>query len=234
VTSSNRYWLGFVVWVAIAGAACRERPAAEDGGVPGTLAPMKISADANLAFEYADLAGRFRRARGVAAVPIASRHVVRVIEPTVEKAATGDDRPVHVVDLSRIPRSRELTTRLMSRAEFERRALVALPPGDASRLQIPGSGPDLRRPVEWQQNRIIIYGTTWCWACKQAREFFRERGLDFEERNVELDPESAAELAVKAAALGIAADRVPVIDVRGRLLVGFDQARLKTLLGESV
>jgi hypothetical protein len=32
--------------------------------------------------------------------------------------------------------------------------------------------------------------------------------------------------------MGIPTDRVPVIDVRGRLLLGFDQARIETLLGE--
>ena len=32
--------------------------------------------------------------------------------------------------------------------------------------------------------------------------------------------------------MGIPTDRVPVIDVRGRLLLGFDKARIETLLGE--
>jgi len=36
----------------------------------------------------------------------------------------------------------------------------------------------------------------------------------------------------KAAKLGVPTDRVPVIDVRGRLLLGFDKARIESLLGE--
>ena len=44
---------------------------------------------------------------------------------------------------------------------------------------------------------------------------------------------SQSELAEKASKLGIPTDRVPVIDVRGRLLLGFDRARIEALLGES-
>lgn len=32
--------------------------------------------------------------------------------------------------------------------------------------------------------------------------------------------------------MGVPTDRVPVIDVRGRLLLGFDKARIESLLGE--
>lgn len=226
--------IGLAALLTIGGGGCRERAVEEEGGAEDELTPMTFAVDDEVALEYADLGGRFRRATRVAAVPMASRRVVRVIEPTAGTANRQEDRLVHIVDASRVPASGELTTRLAPREEFERRALAALPPGAASRVQIPGAGPGLSGPAEWSHDQIILYGTTWCGACKQAREFFRERELEFVERNVEHDPESAAELAVKAAAVGIAPDRVPVIDVRGRVIVGFDQARLETLLGESL
>ncbi len=231
---SSPYLLAGALWLIVGCAGCRKRAAGQEDRPVGEQAPITFAFDAEMGLEYADLAGHFRRADRMAAVPVASRHVVRVIDATVETAPGRHDRPVHVVNASRASGTAKLTTELMSRVELERRALAALPPGAASRVRIPGAGPGLKSSVDWAHGRIILYGTTWCGACSQAREFFRERGLDFVDRNVERDPEATAEMASKSAAVGVAADRVPVIDVRGKILVGFEQARLETLLGESL
>jgi glutaredoxin len=79
---------------------------------------------------------------------------------------------------------------------------------------------------------VTIYGTSWCGACKAARQYFASRKIPFADKDIERDADAARELATKAAKMGIPTDRVPVIDVRGRLLLGFDQARIETLLGE--
>ena len=79
---------------------------------------------------------------------------------------------------------------------------------------------------------VTIYGTSWCGACKAARQYFTSRKIPFADKDVERDADAARELATKAAKMGIPTDRVPVIDVRGRLLLGFDRARIETLLGE--
>jgi glutaredoxin len=79
---------------------------------------------------------------------------------------------------------------------------------------------------------VTIYGTSWCGACKAARQYFASRKIPFADKDVERDADAARELAAKAAKMGIPTDRVPVIDVRGRLLLGFDRARVEMLLGE--
>jgi glutaredoxin len=79
---------------------------------------------------------------------------------------------------------------------------------------------------------VTIYGTSWCGACRAARQYLSERKIPFADKDIEKDPDAARELAAKAAKLGIPTDRVPVIDVRGRLLLGFDRARIEALLGE--
>jgi glutaredoxin len=79
---------------------------------------------------------------------------------------------------------------------------------------------------------VTIYGTSWCGACKAARQYFSSRKIPFADKDIERDADAARELAAKAAKMGIPTDRVPVIDVRGRLLLGFDKARIETLLGE--
>jgi len=79
---------------------------------------------------------------------------------------------------------------------------------------------------------VTIYGTSWCGACKAARQYFSSHNIPFADKDIERDADAARELAAKASKMGIPTDRVPVIDVRGRLLLGFDRARIETLLGE--
>ena len=78
---------------------------------------------------------------------------------------------------------------------------------------------------------VTVYGTSWCGACRAARQYFSERKIPFADKDIEADPAAARELTDKATKMGIPTDRVPVLDVRGRLLLGFDQARVEALLG---
>jgi len=79
---------------------------------------------------------------------------------------------------------------------------------------------------------VTIYGTSWCGACRAAREYMASHKIPFADKDIERDPEAARELAEKAAKMGIPTDRVPVLEVRGRLLLGFDPARVEALLGQ--
>lgn len=81
-----------------------------------------------------------------------------------------------------------------------------------------------------KNNGVILYGTSWCGFCKKAKEYFKKKGVAFIEKDVEKDEGAARELADKAAAAGAKVTGVPVIDVRGTLVQGFDQPRLERLL----
>ena len=212
--------------------ACREREVQPTPSRDDPLAPMRVAADAEMVFVYADLGGKFRTASKVSGVPEASRGAVRVIDPTVKSGQRGDYELVHIVDLTGAAGAGGFETRLVARSDFERRAIASLPPGAASRVQIPGAESAVGELSSHAQ--IIVYSTSWCGACKQLRDFLRARQVDFIERDVEREVGAAAELAGKSAAVGIAADRVPIVDVRGRLLVGFDSVRLTTLLGDQI
>ncbi len=212
--------------------ACREREPAPAFTPDDPLTPMRIAADAEMGFVYADLSGKFRTAGRVSGVPRASRAVVRVIDPTAKAGQRGDYDLVHIVDLTGAAGAGGFETRLVARSDFERHAIARLPPGVASRVQIPGA--DSATGELASHGQIIVYSTSWCGACKQLRDFLRSRQVEFVERDVEREVGAAAELAGKSAAAGIAADRVPIIDVRGRILVGFDSVRLTTLLGDQI
>ena len=70
------------------------------------------------------------------------------------------------------------------------------------------------------------------WRLPRRPPVLGRRKIPFADKDIEQDADAAQELATKAAKMGIPTDRVPVIDVRGRLLLGFDKARIETLLGE--
>lgn len=207
--------------------ACREGAEAP-AAVETSDRAIDFTGDADLILEYLDLAGRLHQARGVAAIPAASRQVVRVIDPEAPRRTDGR---VHVADVSAPDAGGRYHSELVTVHLFRARALAALPPGEASRVVLPVAfdGPG-ELPTH---DRIIVYGTSWCAACKQLREYLRARRITFEDRNVENDPGAAEELAVKAAAVGVITDRVPIIDVRGLLLVGYDPQRLDEILGAS-
>lgn len=73
---------------------------------------------------------------------------------------------------------------------------------------------------------VKIYSTPTCGYCNMAKEFFKENNVEFEEYNVAADAEKRNEMVEKTGQMG-----VPVIDVDGELMIGFDKSALSSLLG---
>lgn len=72
---------------------------------------------------------------------------------------------------------------------------------------------------------VIVYSTTWCPYCKLAKDFLRDHKIKFEDINVQEKPEKADEMVNKSGQTG-----VPVIDIDGRIIIGFDREALKDAL----
>ena len=73
---------------------------------------------------------------------------------------------------------------------------------------------------------VTIYSTPTCHFCQLAKEFFKEKGIEYTEYNVLTDLEKRQEMVDKSGQLG-----VPVIAIDGKLVVGFDQTEVSSLLG---
>lgn len=71
----------------------------------------------------------------------------------------------------------------------------------------------------------IVYSADWCAYCHAAKQYFDKLGVAYEERNVESDMKYAIESVDKSGQRGI-----PVIDIDGEIVVGFDRARIDALL----
>ena len=72
---------------------------------------------------------------------------------------------------------------------------------------------------------VIIYTTVTCPYCKMAKVFFKEHNVEFVEKDVTSDVTAQQEMIKKSDQLA-----VPVIDVGGQIIVGFQQGKLKELL----
>jgi len=64
--------------------------------------------------------------------------------------------------------------------------------------------------------KVIIYSTPTCPYCIYAKEFFKEKGVAFEDVDVSRDHARATEMVNKSGQMG-----VPVIDIDGEVIVGF-------------
>lgn len=73
---------------------------------------------------------------------------------------------------------------------------------------------------------VKIFTTPTCHYCKLAKAFFQENGVAYEEHDVIADLTARQEMITKSGQMG-----VPVITVDDDLVVGFDEPRLRSLLG---
>ena len=72
---------------------------------------------------------------------------------------------------------------------------------------------------------VTIYTTPWCSYCKMAKEFFTKHSVIYTEKDVSTDIAARNTMLERSGQMG-----VPVIDIDGAMVVGFDQRRLKELL----
>lgn len=72
---------------------------------------------------------------------------------------------------------------------------------------------------------VTIYTTPTCVYCKATKQFFAEYGVEYDEKDVAADAEARQAMIQKSGQLG-----VPVIDVDGQVVIGFNKKRLGEML----
>ena len=72
---------------------------------------------------------------------------------------------------------------------------------------------------------ITMYSTPTCGYCVKAKDYFRQNKIPFTEHNVASDQRRADEMMRKSGQMG-----VPVIDVHGKIIVGFNQPEIERAL----
>lgn len=78
-------------------------------------------------------------------------------------------------------------------------------------------------------SQVIIYSTTWCAFCKTEKQYLDRLGVSYVEKDIEADKEAYNELMSKN---GGTFQGVPVTDIAGELVLGFDRAKIDSILKE--
>ncbi len=73
---------------------------------------------------------------------------------------------------------------------------------------------------------VVIYSTPSCHFCQMAKAFFDENGVEYTDYNVAEDHEKAREMVERSGQMG-----VPVIFIGDEMVIGFDEPRIRELLG---
>ena len=73
--------------------------------------------------------------------------------------------------------------------------------------------------------KITVYSTPTCPYCKLVKEFLESRGAEFEVLDVSSDEEAARDMIEKSGQMG-----VPVIEMAGEVVIGFNRSRITELL----
>ncbi|MDD4989639.1 MAG: glutaredoxin domain-containing protein [Candidatus Pacebacteria bacterium] len=76
-----------------------------------------------------------------------------------------------------------------------------------------------------KEHKVIVYSTPTCPYCVYAKDFFKQNGVPFEDVDVTKDSTRAREMITKSGQMG-----VPVIDIDGTILVGFQPQVFASLL----
>jgi glutaredoxin len=194
--------------------ACQSNERGEQTRASKKVTPpqlIKVSdSKKNLLFLYQDERGEEQTVMMLNQIPEAARSKVQVVDLTLSPEERRSRQFIQLFDLRQSGQGGQYPGRVIKRDKLER----AL----ASEQALP------------EQKPIILYSTNWCGVCKKARRFMEEKGLAFVEKDIESDRSAARELQEKCERAKVPLGGVPIIDVGGQLMRGFDPKRLLSML----
>lgn len=76
-----------------------------------------------------------------------------------------------------------------------------------------------------KQPRVIVFSTPSCTYCNLAKKYFRENRIKFRDVDVSRDAAAARDMVRRSGQSG-----VPVIDIGGKIVVGFNRQKIDQLL----
>ena len=197
-------------------------PANADPAAPAPDGAVLPAEATGAVLTYAGERGAFTDTNKPAEVPEEARGLVRV---TLLNGPEPPSGRVWVANLRTPAPGGGWPLSTVERGLFEE---LALGQGRSSQVELPaGLEPPVAAPREAD---VIVYKTDWCGVCKQLTAYLDRKGVKYVAKDIEKDSAAAGELRAKAEKSGVKTGSVPVIDVRGELMVGFDRSRLEQLL----
>lgn len=227
-TRSPGLFLLVVTLVASCGAEKPPAPEPSEGPPTAAEGPAEASAATlpaepeHVVLTFAGERGAFQDTRKPADVPEEARGMVRV---TLLDGPAPPPGKVWIANLRAPAADGSFPLATVARDDFEE---LAVGQGRSSKVEVPpGIEPPEAKPTAGE---VVVYKTEWCGVCKKLLAYLDRKGVAYVAKDIEKDAEAAGELQRKAREKGVKTGSVPVIDVRGELMVGFDRARLEKLL----
>ena len=78
---------------------------------------------------------------------------------------------------------------------------------------------------EQKKHEVVVYSTSTCPWCTVVKNFLKQNNIEFTEKNVGNDQKAAEEMIEKSGQM-----KVPVVDIDGKIIIGFDKKRIEQLL----
>lgn len=199
----------FIVFVVLLVACSKKAPSAD----PAPL-PVLTDQSTDVTLMWIDDKGAFHRETKISAIPEAARDAVRVDDPLKDPPKLDD---IFVADVRQAGPDGHYPVKTMSRTDFEKIALDRRKGGSAladrpAASVLPGNA----APT------VIIYGASWCGPCHQAADYLKSHNVNYVLKDIEEDHLAQREMQSKLEAAGMNGGSIPVIDVKGKLLIGFD------------
>ena len=131
--------------------------------------PFAVAGEAEgLLLVWYDADGSAHTATKRSEIPEAQRKHVRVDSLDVAPDKRLDPAFVYVADLSTAAGDGSYAVRKVTRELFEQ-AMVK----------------PAAEPAALASNDVILYGASWCGACNQARQYFKQKGVPFVDKDIE-------------------------------------------------
>jgi glutaredoxin len=232
----------FVALTVLAG--CHKKKGGGATAKPDTPGIVVRDSSEGLLFTWIDDKGDFHVEQKATDVPMMGRDAVRVVDPNKDEGT--HDNEVFVADLRQARPDGTYPIATMTRAAFEAIAekrrekngptLATAASAAASAIahaDATGTGPATAGQTGTARTTVIIYGASWCGACHEAAAYLRRKGIPFVEKDIEKDPQAAREMQAKLRSAGMRSGSIPVIDVRGKVMVGFNPASIDDALGHA-
>jgi glutaredoxin len=194
---------------------------------PKALPPLELRDEtADLLLTWIDEAGDFHVVQKISEVPAGARDRVRVVV-TTNREGTGDRLYVANLNQKRPDGTYEVTT--LARSEWD--AIGA----DKRKKRLEALAPSARPPEPAEPIpkttatglSAVIYGAEWCRPCHQAENLLKSLGVNVVKKDIDESPEANREMQKKLRQAGRSGGSIPVIDLGGKVFVGFDGRALR-------
>lgn len=217
--------VAFLALIFLCVLSCKESQRPGEAETPAeipALAGFSVTQDnPDLLFQYFEPGtGRPATAKSIADIPEAARKAVVVFSTALKKGELPPSQII-VADLSAKAEDGSYPFRLVSRY-----APVGREPEQPA---------EKRRASASAAGLVLVFTTSWCPHCRTAVNWLKSNNVQFKERNVEQDAGARAELSKLGAEAGMAPqmlNTVPILYVKGRLMLGFNPDEVGRLLGK--